>query len=125
VSLPALETGGSRLVGRRITPRYPPWRQALFVSLLLATAAILASGCSNESFHNPQAYNATFETIELYLVHDGQGLLLGKIASRSALWVGAQDSCIKETMIARSVSGKEIARRDVPLCPYQTWTIGP
>jgi hypothetical protein len=99
--------------------------------LLLIVGALV--GCSSvvdcrpvEEFHDPKVFNATDSTIELFIVSDGVEVPLGSVAAHTNGGLPSFDRiCTKGTLIARSDSGQEVARRTEPLCADESWNVGP
>ena len=99
-------------------------RLLMLLGLLIGCTSII--GCRHvEEFHDPKVFNATDSTIELFLLSDGAEVPLGSVAAHTNAGLPAFDgSCTQGTLIARSNSGQEVARRTEPLCADESWNVG-
>jgi hypothetical protein len=99
---------------------------ARLAACLLAVSAIVGACGSVDEFQDPKVSNATSDTVELFFVSGGVTTSLGTIKSGVTTQLTAfGQRCAVGTFIARTLSGAEVARRTVPLCPDAIWTIGP
>jgi hypothetical protein len=72
----------------------------------------------------PTVGNGTDETVRLVIERKGVTTPLTTIASGMTGDLVAFDrTCTDGSLIALSVDGREIARRDEPLCPEENWLI--
>ena len=96
--------------------------------LALAAVCCVLSGCFREAdVKFPYIENNTGQTVRVLLAQHGQEresevlqIPPGSIGSLG----NYTQSCTDVTIVIRDSGGKEIARRDDPLCPGEYWIVG-
>lgn len=94
-----------------------------FLAVLVATA--VATGCGPGEFDWFGLRNLTDESIFVYWYVDGDEKAIGPILPdrQLNLPVSPSETCSTGLLIARTTSGREVARRTEPLCMDDIWVI--
>ena len=98
---------------------------ALAAALVLSglTAACQGPG---EEFHEPKITNLGDETIEIFVESGGVVTKLATVAAETTVGLSSFNNvCTKDSMVARTLDGDEIAHRSEPICPDEFWVIEP
>jgi hypothetical protein len=102
-----------------------PHRRGFWLSILATGWLVIA--CQTDVFHFPHVQNNTSEPVRVFLEHDGQEFeQIHVIAPGASGDLGNySQGCTNSPLVVRGTNGDEIARRSEPLCPDETWTVGP
>ena len=92
--------------------------------MFLAAVALLV-GCRSGEFDEYRMRNDTDEPIYVHWFADGDETQIGPIPPnlQLPLPVSSQEMCSTGLLVARTASGREVARRTEPLCMDDTWII--
>ena len=97
------------------------------VAVFLALLALTLTGCPGQTgeFDEWRMRNDTDEIIYGFWLDDGAEVRIGPIPPdrQVPLPVEYPDQCSSGILIARTSSGREVARRTEPLCMDSTWII--
>jgi hypothetical protein len=97
--------------------------------MLLAVVLVLAGlvpACQGprEEFHQPKITNLGDETIEVFIESGGIVTKLATVPAGSTIGLSAFNNlCTGGPMVAKTLSGQEVASRSEPICPDEFWTI--
>jgi hypothetical protein len=91
----------------------------------LALVLVAATACGNVEVETHRAVNNTGETIYIFSVWPSGEYALGDVKPgfQRPLNLGSTGGCWAGTLIARTLAGREVARRSDPFCPDQSWLI--
>ncbi len=92
-------------------------------TLLVAIAACNGPG---EEYHQPKISNLGDETIVVYVDSGGVVTKLATVAAGTTVGLsGFNNLCVRDPLVAKTLGGREVARRTEPICPDEFWTIEP
>ena len=99
-------------------------------ALVVATATLIVgiAGCQGprEEFHEPKISNLGDETIVVYVHSGGVVTKLATVAAGTTVGLsGFNNLCMRDPLVAKTLRGREVARRTEPICPDEFWTIEP
>jgi hypothetical protein len=102
-----------------------PLRWALRTVVVAVSAAVIAACGIREEFHEPRISNVGDETVIVY-VDTGVVTKLATIAAGTTVGLsGFNNRCTQDLMVAKTITGREVASRTEPICPDEFWTIDP
>jgi hypothetical protein len=97
------------------------------VVVFVALLAFALTGCPGQTgaFDEWRMRNDTDEIIYVFWLDDGEEVRIGPIPPNRQLPLPVRypDQCSSGILIARTSSGREVARRTEPLCMDNTWII--
>jgi hypothetical protein len=93
-------------------------------ALALTAIVVLLCSCGPPEFAQFIILNKTDETINVYRMDDDQAVVGPLPPGRQTdLLPENSADCFEGTLVARTLAGREVARRVEPLCRHDRWVI--